>query len=165
MTRLLLTVGCLAVALLAYALMRQGWNGRLRRQAELPAPPTPAAAATVLAGPSSGLLVGTTDADNWLDRVAVHHLSHRAAASLSVREDGVHVARSALPELLLPWHSLESAEVESALGGKVVSTGMLLLTWRLGARRLRTAFRADDRTDHDVLRDTINARLHLEASA
>jgi hypothetical protein len=109
--------------------------------------------------------VGTTFAEDWLDRVAVHHLSDRTAGSLSVAEDGVHVEREPLPELFLPWGSLDSADVEKALGGKVVGTGMLLLTWRLGGRRLRTAFQAGNRSEHDALRDTINTRLELEVGA
>ncbi|MDP9183518.1 MAG: hypothetical protein M3P04_12175, partial [Actinomycetota bacterium] len=77
---------------------------------------------------------------------------------------GVHLARTALPELFVPWGSIESVDVESALGGKVVSTGMLLLTWDLGERRLRSAFRADQRADHPRLLDAITARLTVEAS-
>jgi hypothetical protein len=162
MTRLLLTLSCLGLALVVYALMRKGWRGRLGRQSDLPEPPVPAGPATVLAGPVQGLVVGTTFAEHWLDRVAVHHLSDRTSGALSVAEDGVHLEREPLPELFVPWDSLDSAEVETGLGGKVVSTGMLLLTWRLGGRRLRTAFRAGDRTEHSLLRDTINARLKLE---
>jgi hypothetical protein len=142
--------------------MRKGWHARLRRQSDLPPPPVPGQPAALLAGPVSGLFVGTTFAEHWLDRVAVHHLSDRTSGALSVAEDGVHVERDPLPELYLPWTSLDSAEVETGLGGKVVSTGMLLLTWRLGGRRLRTAFRAGDRSEHATLRDTINARLRLE---
>jgi hypothetical protein len=165
MTRLLLTLGTLALALAVYALMRKGWRGRVRRQADLPEPPVPTGHATVLAGPVPGLLVGTTFAEDWLDRVAAHHLSDRATGSLSVAEDGVHLQSEPLPELFLPWGSLDSADVETGLGGKVVRTGMLLLTWRLGGRRLRTAFRAADDTEHAALRDTINARLELEVGA
>jgi hypothetical protein len=164
MTRLLLTLGTLAFALAVYALMRKGWRGRVRRQADLPPLPVPAGRARVLAGPVSGLFVGTTFAEHWLDRVAVHHLSDRSTASLSVAEDGVHLERAALPEVFVPWDSLESADVETGLGGKVVSTGMLLLTWRLGGRRLRTAFRAGDRSAHAALHETITGRLRLEAA-
>jgi hypothetical protein len=165
MTRLLLTFGTLALAVAVYALMRKGWRGRVRRQGDLPAPPAATGPAAVLTGPVPGLVVGTTFADHWLDRVAAHHLSDRTTGSLSVAEDGVHVERDPLPELFVPWGSLDSADVETALGGKVVRTGMLLLTWRLGGRQLRTAFRAGDRAEHAVLRDTINARLKLEVGA
>ena len=159
MQRLVLTLGTLAFAAVVYAAMLKGWRGRQRRQADLPAPPMASADAAVVTGPVPGLFVGTTGADHWLDRIAVHHLSDRATAALTVREDGVHVDRAALPALFVPWRSIEAVDLETALGGKVVSTGMLLVTWHLGARLVRTAFRADDREQHATLLDAITARL------
>jgi hypothetical protein len=164
MQRLLLTLGTVALTVVAYAAMLHGWRNRQRRQADVPAPGVALGHADVVLGPVRGLFVGTTDADNWLDRIAVHHLSDRAVAQLSVAEDGVHVARPGLAELYLPWGSIEAVDVETASGGKVVSSGMLLLTWVLGARRLRTAFRADDRADHARLLELVTARLTVEAS-
>jgi hypothetical protein len=164
MQRLLLTLGTLALAVVGSLSMLRGWRNRQRRQSDLPAPAVAVADARTLLGPVPGLFVGTTGADHWLDRIAVHHLSDRAVAELTVAEDGVRLARPALPGLLVPWGSIERVDVETALAGKVVSTGMLLLTWSLGARRLRTAFRADDRADHARLLDAIAARLTVEAS-
>ena len=54
--------------------------------------------------------------------------------------------------------------VGETFGEAVFSTGMLLVTWRWGGRRLRTAFRCDDRDRHAVLQDAINARLTVEAT-
>ena len=159
MDRLLLTLGTLALAFLAYAGMLKGWRSRERRQSDLPVPAVATGTAALLAGPVPGLFVGTTGADSWLDRVAVHHLSDRAAAEASVATDGVHVARAGLPELFVPWSDLERADVETALGGKVVSTGMLVITWRLGDRRLRTAFRADDGDAHALLLNAISTTV------
>ena len=159
MDRLLLTLGTLALALVAYAGMLKGWRARQGRQSDLPAPPVPTSEAAVVAGPVPGLFVGTTGADSWLDRVAVHHLSTRAAAQALVAEDGVHVDRAGLPELFVPWSDLDRADVETALGGKVVSTGMLVLTWRLGDRVLRSAFRADDRDAHTLLLNAITTTV------
>jgi hypothetical protein len=162
MQRLVLTLGTLAFAVVVYAAMLRGWRSRQRRQADLPAPPTPVGDAAVLAGRVPGLFVGTTGADHWLDRVNVHHLSTRAAASVTVAQDGVHVERAGLPELFVPWSSIERADVETALGGKVVSTGMLLITWRLGERVLRTAFRADDRAQHALLLEAISTTVEAQ---
>ena len=164
MQRLLLTLGTLAVAVVGALAMLHGWRSRQRRQGDLPLPAVPAGAAPVLLGPVRGLFVGTTGADHWLDRIVVHTLSDRAVAELTLAEDGVRVERPGLPELLVPWGSIEAVDVETALAGKVVSTGMLLLTWTLGSRRLRTAFRADERADHPRLVDAITARLTVEAS-
>jgi hypothetical protein len=163
MQRLLLTLGTLGLPVVVYAAMLRGWRNRQRRQADVPVPPVAAGVTGAVLGPVPGLFVGTTDADHWLNRIAVHHLSDRAAGELTVAEDGVHVSRPALPDLFVPWGSIEAVDVETALAGKVVSTGMLLFTWVLGERRLRTAFRADDRADHARVRDSINARLNVEA--
>jgi hypothetical protein len=159
MDRLLLTLGTLALALVAYTGMLKGWRARQRRQSDLPSPPTATHEATVIVGPVPGLFVGTTGADSWLDRIVVHHLSDRAAAEASVAQDGVHVARAGLPELFVPWSDLDRADVETAVGGKVVSTGMLVLTWRLGDRVLRSAFRADDRDAHSLLLNAITTTV------
>lgn len=161
--RLLLTLGTLALALACYGLMLRGWRRRQRRQADLPAPPVPTPGAALLGEPVPGLFVGTTGAEHWLDRVAVHGLSDRLPGSLVLAEDGVRVGREGRPDLLLPWGDLRSAEVETALGGRVVSTGMLLLTWQLGPRVVRSGFRADDPAHHDVLRTAITDRLATEA--
>ncbi|HUR13719.1 MAG TPA: transporter [Mycobacteriales bacterium] len=165
MPRLLLTLATIALAASAYALMLKGWRGRQRRQGDLPPLPAAPAGSRPLVGPVTGLFVGTTAAEDWLDRIAVQHLSHRAAAALCLDEAGVRVERSGLPPLLLPWEAVDGADVETALGGKVVSTGMLVLTWRWGGRRLRSAFRPDHRADNEVLRAAITARLALEATA
>jgi hypothetical protein len=166
-SRILLTVGTLAFAGAVYALMLKGWRGRSRRQADLPAPP----AATARSGSThlvtlrvAGLFVGTTGADDWLDRIVVHRLSDRGRGELDVGQDGVHLTRERLPELYVPFSSIEAVTVEHALAGKVVSTGLLVLTWRLGARRLASAFRADDPAAHARLRDAITAMLPVEAA-
>ena len=163
MDRLLLTLATLALAGGSYLLMLKGWRSRQRRQADVPPPPVPSGAAEVLVPAVPGLFVGTTSAGDWLDRIAVHHLSDRARAELVVARDGVHLEREGLPELFVPLADLEHVSVEEALAGKVVSGGMLVLTWRLGARRVASAFRADDRAAHVALRDALSALLPVEA--
>jgi len=162
MDRFLLTLATLTFACAVYALMRKGWRSRQTRQADLPAPRIPVGDAEPLLPAVPGLFVGTTSSDDWLDRIAVHGLSHRGSGRLVVCGDGIHIERDGLGGLLIPADDLVSVEVEEALAGKVVSGGMLVLTWRLGERRLASAFRADDRTDHVPLRDAIAALISLE---
>jgi hypothetical protein len=164
MDRILLTLGTLLFAAVFYALMLKGWRGRLRRQADVPTPPVAAGDARVLVAGTAGLFVGTTSADDWLDRIAVHHLSDRATAELVVADDGVHVVRDDLPVVFVPLASIVAVSVEQALAGKVVSGGMLVITWRLGERTLASAFRADDHSAHARLRDAITAVLPVEAT-
>ena len=155
MDRLLLTLGTLAFCGTGCALMARGWRTRLHRQADIAAPPVSDGTAHVLVDWVPGLYVGTTSASDWLDRIAVHALSDRATGELCLAEDGVHVLRDGLPEVFVPRQDLRAVTVEQSLAGKIVSTGMLVLTWRLGDREVATAFRADDPADHPRLRDAL----------
>lgn len=167
MTRAALTLGMLVLVALLCLLMLKGWRSRQRRQADLPAPPLPAAQrGEVLVGATPGVFVGTTFADDWLDRVAVHDLAHRAAGWLVVATDGVHVEREGLPDLYLPFGNLEAATTGDAHAGKVVGKdGLLLVDWRLGGRLLTSSFRADDHDAHRRLAGAITSLLPTEVSS
>ena len=161
--RLLLTLGTLLFAGVLYALMWKGWRGRQRRQGDLPAPPpAPDQPWRVVVGAVPGLFVGTTSAGQWLDRIAVHSLADRSAGWLTVIGTGVVIEREGLPDLYLPYDALLDAAPGDALAGKVVGKdGLLLLTWRLGARTLESGFRADDHAQHRRIADAVTAHLPI----
>ena len=161
MERAVYTLLTLAAVGLLYLLMLKGWRGRQRRQGDLPPPPTaPATPGLVVVGATPGLFVGTVFADDWLDRVAVHGLSDRSAGWLTVRTDGLVVEREGDDDLYLPYDLVDAAEPGEALAGKVVGRdGMLLITWRLGSRQVRSGFRADDHAAHRRLADAVHAHL------
>ena len=165
--RTLLTLGFLLVVVLLWLLMLKGWRGRVRRQGDLPPPPVPPAVLGEVVVPATpGLFVGTTFADDWLDRVAVHDLAHRAAGWLRLDTAGVTVEREGLPDLFLPYGDVERADVGDALAGKVIGRGgMVLLDWRLGGRLLTSGFRADDHGAHRRLVDAVNAQLPTRPAA
>ena len=165
--RVLLTGGMLLVTGLLYLLMLKGWRSRQRRQGDLPAPAVPPfEQGESLLPAATGLFVGTTFADNWLDRVAVHDLGHRAAGWLVVATDGVHIEREGLADLYLPYDVVESAAPGDSLAGKVVGKdGLLILQWRLGDRVLTSGFRADDHALHGPLAQTITTRLMTKEQA
>ena len=159
--RALLTLATVAFLVGVSLLMLKGWKGRQRRQSDLPPPPRPPAVpGDVVVGATPGLFVGTTFADDWLDRVAVHGLAHRASGWVTVTTDGVRFDREGEPELYLPFSAVDRAEVGDALAGKVIGKGgMLLVDWRLGARVLTSGFRADDHREHRRLAAAITASL------
>lgn len=159
--RVLLTLATLLFACGVYLLMLKGWRSRQRRQADLPPPPgAPADPGSVVVGAVPGLFIGTTTEHDWLDRIAVHDLSHRAAGWLTVRSGGVVIEREGLADLHLPYDVVLDAGTSDALAGKVVGRdGLVVLTWRLGARTLRTGFRADDHSTHRRLADAVRAHL------
>lgn len=160
--RVWLTLGTLAFAVLLYLLMLKGWRGRKRRQGDLPPPPAvPDDTGTVLVGTTHGLFVGTTAAEHWLDRIAVHGLGHRAAGWLTVTDTGVRVEREGQGDLWLPYRDvLLEASTGDALAGKFVGRdGLLLLRWRLGAREVLSGFRADDHAVHARLAEVAQDRI------
>ncbi len=152
----------------AYGLMLWGWRHRQRRQGFLPTPTTPRPGAAMLDEPVPGLLVGTTFAGRWLDRVAVHGLSNRTLSDLTLASDGVHLSREGVDELFVPWADVVGAEPGSALAGKVMGEGgLLLLTWSLGGTALTTGFRADEHAQHQRLAEAIAAHrrsTHVETT-
>lgn len=164
--RVLLTAAFAAAVVVLWLLMLKGWRSRQRRQGDLPPPPAPPEQpGQVVVPATSGLFVGTTFADDWLDRVAVHDLAHRSAGWLLLDSDGVHVEREGLPDLFLPYAVIDRASVGDALAGKVIGKeGMVLVDWRLGSRLLTSGFRADDHAAHRRLVDAICAQLPLQRS-
>jgi hypothetical protein len=164
--RTLLTLGFLLVVVLLWLLMLKGWRSRVRRQGDLPPPPVPPQDRGEVVVPATpGLFVGTTFADDWLDRVAVHDLAHRAAGWIRVDALGVSVEREGLPDLFLPYADVERAGLGDALAGKVIGAGgLVLLDWRLGSRLLTSGFRADDHGAHRRLVDAVNAHLPTRPS-
>ena len=165
--RTLLTLGFLLAVVLLWLLMLKGWRSRVRRQGDLPPPPVPPEVRGEVVVPATpGLFVGTTFADDWLDRVAVHDLAHRAAGWIRLDTAGVTVEREGLPDLFLPYADVERASLGDALAGKVIGTGgMVLLDWRLGSRVLTSGFRADDHGAHRRLVDAVNAHLPSRSAA
>lgn len=164
--RLLLSLATVAFGAGLSLLMLRGWRNRQRRQADLPPLPVPATASEPLTGDVPGLYVGTTFADDWLDRVAVHRLADRATGWLTVRTDGVHVERDGAGLLFLPWPAVRSAAPGDALAGAVMGAGgLLLVDWVLGDCRLTTGFRADDHADHRRLAVAISARLPVKEAS
>ena len=155
MDRIWLTLVTLAVAVGGALLMLRGWRARQRRQADVAVPPTSTGDAAVVVDWAPGLFVGTTRADDWLDRIAVHQLSDRATGEIALLSDGLHVLRDDLPELFIPLEALRGITVEQSLAGKVVSSGMLVIAWQLGDLAVCSAFRTDDPTAQRRLVDAV----------
>ena len=165
--RVLLTLGTLLFAALVAALMLRGWRRRQRRQSDLPTPPLVLAElGALVVGAVPGLFVGTTSETDWLDRIAVHGLSALSAGELTVHEAGVLVEREGADDLFLPYDVVLAAAPGDALAGRVVGRdGMLLLTWRLGERRLVSGFRAEDHAAHGRVAAAVTGRLPVREDA
>ncbi|MFB7475770.1 hypothetical protein [Kitasatospora sp. NPDC056184] len=142
------TVGLLLVIGLVYWLMRQGWNWRRTLQSGIP--PLPAvperAGRTILE--SSGRYHGTTTAGNWLDRVVAHGLGTRSRADLTLGEHGLLVQRPGDVDFWIPAERLTGARTDSGIAGKVVPSGILVVTWAHEDTELDSGFRLDHPDEH-----------------
>lgn len=146
MIRLVLVLVCLAVLAGALLGMWVGWRHRAGRQRELRPLPEPAAelGCPIIEG-ETGLYVGTTSSRSWQDRIVVHGLGRRAAATATLFPAGLVIDRVGDSVIYVPAASIIEGRLAPALAGKVVGAGgLLVVRWRLGDWVLDTGFRADD---------------------
>ncbi|GAA2747386.1 hypothetical protein [Kitasatospora cinereorecta] len=142
------TIGLVIVIALVYWLMRQGWNWRRTLQSDLPPlPALPDDPGTPLLE-TAGRYHGTTTAGNWLDRVVAHGLGTRSLADLTLTEAGLLVRRPGDVDLWIPAESLTAARLDSGIAGKVVPSGLLVVTWDHQGTALDSGFRADHAAEH-----------------
>lgn len=175
--RALLTGLVVLVALAVLGLMLRGWRRRGRSQADLPAPSglplvgsadapaeAPDDASPVRLGPVAGRYLATTTSGDWLDRIVVYGLGVPSRAEVSVREDGVLVSRTGARDLFVPADDVSGARLDRAIAGAVYEDGgLVVLTWRLGDRRLDTGFRADQPDRHAALVEAVGGLGHPTA--
>lgn len=130
------------IIVVVVALMGFGWRNRLRRQADVPAPPSVPGEPGPVLYDAEGQYVATTTAGDWLDRVAVHGLGLRGNAVASVHPEGVLITRTGSRTVFIPRSDLVSVQLASGMTGKFVEKeGLVVITWRLGAERVDTGFR------------------------
>lgn len=135
------------LVLLAYGGMLRGWRRRARRH-DLP-PLVPATDPGPPLLQAEGRYVGTTTADDWLDRVVARGLGARSPARLLLTARGLDVHRPG-GDFRIPAAAVERARHDQGIAGKVVPPhGLLVVTWRHGGHRLDTGFRLDRSSAHD----------------
>jgi len=144
--RLLLVLVCLAVLVAALCGMWVGWRHRAGRQhglGSLPDPPVELGR-PIIPG-ESGLYIATTSARSWQDRIVVHGLGRRSAATATLFRAGLVIDRIGDSVIYVPAASIIEGRLAPGLAGKVVGArGLLVVRWRLGDWVLDTGFRADD---------------------
>lgn len=131
------------IIVVVVALMALGWRNRLRRQADVPAPPDVPADLGPILYEAEGQYVATTTAGDWLDRIAVHQLGIRGNAVARVHPEGVHLDRTGTRPVWIPREDLSSVQLTGGMTGKFVEKeGLVVITWRYGQdERVDTGFR------------------------
>jgi hypothetical protein len=146
--------------LLVWGLMYVGWQGRRRRQGDVLAPQQPPEELVerALAEGAEATYVSTSASGDRFDRIAVHGLGHRSAARVLVLPEGVVVARTGAPDLLVPVADLRAARREGMRAGKAVpGDGLLVWDWALGDTVVSTAVRPRYAADRTALTDQLHA--------
>jgi len=156
-----LVLGVIALVLWA---MRRGWQARVRRQADVPAPQMPDTEPAKDALP--GLYLGTSVSGDWLDRIAAHGLGVRSRASVDWSDSGIAIHRQGAPSLVIPAADLLGVRADSGVAATVRSKdSVVVVTWQLGERVVDTGFRADDSQAHRTVLDGLMATFPREARA
>lgn len=124
----------LAIIVVVLGLMALGWRNRLKRQADVPAPPVAPATLSEPLASGEGTYITTTTAHDYLDRIAVHGLGIRTNAKLSVHSEGVLLNRDGAAPVFIPAASLRGVRLESGMAGKFVEKeGLIVIEWNIGA--------------------------------
>lgn len=156
------------LVLLAWGLMYVGWQARVRRQADLPAPP-PAPDGWDARAAREGVeatYVSTARAGDRLDRVAAHGLGTRSPARVLVGADGVLVARIGAPDVFAPAADLAGVRRETFQVGKAVPvTGLVVWDWSLGDTLVTTAVHVRRDSEREPLQAAISALIDSRATA
>ncbi|MFT3900017.1 MAG: hypothetical protein QM728_07235 [Gordonia sp. (in: high G+C Gram-positive bacteria)] len=128
----------------------RGRKGRAQYEQLGGLPAAPDNPGEVVVGPTGGLYLGTTRADNWIDRIHIDGLGDRAQATATGYTHGVAIARKGATDLWIPAESLTGVRASDRAAGKVVHAGgVLALDWTMpGGTALTTALRADDKGDY-----------------
>jgi hypothetical protein len=141
------------IGLVIWAMWR-GWQNRLHRQGDIPAP------AAVGEGPwqgrSAGLFLGSSRHGDWLDRIIVADLGIPSRADVMWGPQGVWCERVGARSVFIPRADIVSVRRDRGVAGMVrEKDGVLVLTWRLGQTLIDTGFRADDPDAHHALLDGV----------
>lgn len=142
-------------------LMLRGWRSRLREQAaglELPEPATPPEDG-FLPGAVEAVYVSTTLAGQPFERVVVHGLGGRSAASVGVADGALVVLRRGARWFSVPAGDVVGVDRRRGQVGKFVAGrgGLVVVTWRLGGVELDTALHVRRRADADALTAAVGA--------
>lgn len=144
------------LALGLFALMWWGWRKQVRRTGAGLSPAT----APLTLPPSltvAGVYVSSTAAGEWLGRIAADGLGVRSPVQVSVAPDGVTMARTGAPDVVIPAADLRGARRERGIAGKVRDPGgLVVIRWRNGDVDLDTGIRPRYRADLDALVAAIN---------
>ena len=140
--------------------MMRGWRARAERQAEIVGalPKVPDLLGGSVVAPTPGLYVGSTIAGSWLERITAGDLGYRCKAVLTRYPQGILLERFGAAPIWMAHEAVSGVRTERALAGKLTSTGLLVIRWRLpSGTEIDTGFRGDGRPDYSPWTTTTGA--------
>lgn len=157
----------LGILLLCSLLAWLGWRNRKRRQHHVPAPQDvpaelldndPQAAA-------EGMVIGTVQGGEYLERIAVHELGLRTTGRIEVHPEGVAIFRAGARNIFIPRADLAYARTDRGMVGKFVEKdGVVVLGWSLGETAVDTGFRPRRTEEGRELLEALNELAEGEKS-
>jgi hypothetical protein len=139
---IVIVLGVLAALL---GLMAIGWRARKVRQRDVSAPlavPTDVGSTLTI---STGKYVATTVSGDPLNRIAVHGLGFRGAATVVVASSGLVVTITGRDDFWIPASDVRDIRRATWTIDRVVEPdGLTLIEWMLGAQSVGSYFRLDD---------------------
>lgn len=159
--RIALVAVVIAVIALVLWGMWRGWQGRLRRQGDLPLPAVEGVGPWVVEVP--GLMVGSSRAGDWLDRIVIGDLGVPSRGVLRCGPAGVWLDRIGARSVFIPVADLVAVRADRGVAGMVKEKGgVIVVTWRLGEAEIETGIRADDPTEQRTLLDGVMALVEQQ---
>lgn len=122
-----------------------GWRNRSKRQRDVAAPVDPPADLGAPLATFDGKYVATTASGDPFNRIVVHGLGFRGAASVALYEGGLLLRRSGERDTWIPMADLRGIRRATWTIDRVVEQdGLQLVEWMLGARAVDTYVRLDN---------------------
>lgn len=134
-----------ALMIVLLGLLAVGWLARKKRQSGISSPrPTPADRGHVV-GTFPGKYVATTIGADPFDRIAVHGLGFRGAATVTVCDLGLIVSIVGADEFWIPRDELRGiTRATWTIDRAVEKDGMHLISWTLDGQEVDSYFRMDE---------------------
>jgi hypothetical protein len=106
---------------------------------------------------ASGSYVSTVFANRPLERLVSHGLLHRGKVDLVVREDGIQVKRLGEASFAISASAItDVARATATIDRGVEQSGLLAISWMLGATEVTTNFRLDAADDTQAFFEKIS---------
>jgi hypothetical protein len=153
----IVALACALIFLSLVALAVSTMKRRAKKQSGLGALTALEAVSGASIAEASGSYVSTVFANRPLERLVSHGLLHRGKVDLVVREDGIQVKRLGEASFAISASAItDVARATATIDRGVEQSGLLAISWMLGATEVTTNFRLDAADDTQAFFEKIS---------